>query len=290
MTTETPREAHLPTWRRREADTHKGDYGRILVVAGSRRMPGAALLSALSALRGGAGLVRLAIPSEIMPWIVGQIPCAIFDPYDGGKHGALTLEAVRELEAVAATCDVVAIGPGLGSDLASQEAILQLASRIAKPMVLDADALNAAALRPNVLAQRRAATILTPHPLEFSRLESGTTPRGEERRARAEAFARRLNCVVILKGHESVITDGRATYVNRTGNPGMATAGTGDVLTGVLGALMHRYPDPLDAAILGAHVHGLAGDLAVATASETGLIASDLIDSLPSAFRVLEQS
>ena len=290
MTSESCREAELPTWRRRDADTHKGDYGRVLVIAGSRRMPGAALLSTLSALRGGAGLVTLATPLEVMPWLVGQAPCAIFEPYDGGEHGALNGVAARNLEAVAARSDVVAIGPGLGTHTSTAEAVLQLVARIEKPLVVDADALNVLATRPNVLAQRRAPTILTPHPLEFARLEGGSVPRGAERRPRAETFAQRMRCVVILKGHESVVTDGQATYVNRTGNPGMATAGSGDVLTGLLAALAHRYSDPLEAAILATHLHGLAGDLAVATASETGLIATDILAALPAAFRVFEQS
>jgi ADP-dependent NAD(P)H-hydrate dehydratase len=294
------RRADLPRLPRRAADSHKGDYGRVLIIAGSLRMPGAALLAASAALRGGAGLVTLAAPEAVAARIAGHVPGAMHLPLPMTKHGGLVDDAASRdaLAAAIENADVVAVGPGLGTEDATVRLVQNLAASIAKPLVLDADGLNGVARGDarRLLGARRGPTVLTPHPGEFARLEGasglahsealgGATPMLENDRAmRAERLAAALSLVVVLKSHRSVVTDGARTYFNDTGNPGMATGGSGDVLTGLIAALLAVLDEPLDAAILGVHLHGLAGDLALEGGSEEGLIASDLLATLPRAF------
>jgi NAD(P)H-hydrate epimerase len=261
----------------------------VLVVAGSRGMAGAAVLAGQGALRAGAGLVRIATPAEVFPAVAGQVACCLTQPLAQTPAGTLALAARRALEGLVAANDVVALGPGLGRHRATDFLVRQMVRETAKPLVLDADGLNAVAGAVEELHDARGPRVLTPHPGEMARLcgAGDTAVVQHDRVGVARRFAREHRCVVVLKGHRTVVTDGDRVCVNMTGNPGMATGGTGDVLTGVIAALIGQGLTPLDAAQLGAHVHGLAGDLAADRMGETSLVASDLLDYLPAAFLAL---
>ncbi len=184
--------------------------------------------------------------------------------------------------------DVVALGPGLGRHPSTTRLVHHLVLKLPKPMVLDADGLNALAEDVAVLRRAPAPRILTPHPGEMARLAGLSAAEVQQSRKRvALRFARENRAVLVLKGHRSIVTDGRRVFVNPTGNPGMATGGTGDVLTGMIAALIGQRLGPFDAAVLGTYVHGLAGDLAAKQFGEVGLIATDVLEFLPQAFQKL---
>jgi ADP-dependent NAD(P)H-hydrate dehydratase len=275
----------LPRLAARAADSNKGQYGRVLVVAGSRGMTGAAILCASAALRGGAGLVRVAVPREALAIVAGGNPCYMTAPLPQDEGGRLDLAADKELLELTQGQDVVAIGPGLGRSPSMIALVSAVLERFAGPVVLDADGLNAFAQQTARL-RRSPPLILTPHPGEFGRLLNIDTARVQaQRRELATAFARENSLVLLLKGHRTIVTDGRRLYENTTGNPGMATAGSGDVLTGLVAALVGQGLEAFAAAQLGAYVHGLAGDLAKADYGEVGLIASDVLERLPRALQ-----
>lgn len=280
-----PRSIAPPPIPPRDPDSHKGTYGRVLVVAGARAMPGAAVLAANGALRGGAGLVTVATPWSALGSVAPAAPCATYAPLAESTAGFLDGRALDPLLERAGAADVVVVGPGLGQEDGTVALVRSFVRRLERPLVLDADGLNAISDEPDAVAARSFPTVLTPHPGELSRLDRQDAPRGdEERRARAEAAARRFGAVVCLKGHRTVVTDGDGTYVNDTGNPAMATGGTGDVLAGLLGALVAQLDDPLDAAVVAVRVHGLAGDLARETHGPLSVIATDLLQHLGPAF------
>lgn len=273
----------------RPDDAHKGTFGRVLIIAGSRGMSGAAILSGTAALRGGAGLVYVAAPEGIVPIIAGYEPSYLTIPLtedaDGriaGGATSLLLERLRSMQAAA-------VGPGMGQSDALEQLVSKLYSTVETPLVVDADALNLLARTPGLLSEHAGPRILTPHPGEFARL-TGLKVAGdpEERQRSAAAFAARQGVVVVLKGAGTVITDGARIAVNTTGNSGMATGGTGDVLTGLIAALVAQGLEPFAAAQLGVYVHGLAGDLAAQSHSQRGLIASDLLAGLCRAWIELE--
>lgn len=270
----------VPEVPRRPRDAHKGDFGRVLVVAGSRGMSGAASLTAQAALRSGAGLVRVAAPDVCIETIAALHPCYTTIPLPSDDRGQLTLAAADALASELADASVVAIGPGLGRSDPLDELVHRLYDNVPLPMVVDADALNA--LSDNLPKSPPAARVLTPHPGEFRRL-SGVEP-GERQKDHALQLAQQHNCIVLLKGADTLITDGNRRAVNTTGNPGMATGGSGDVLTGVIAGLIGQGLDPWDATRLAAHIHGRAGDLASDRLGELSMLASDLLDLLPEAF------
>jgi NAD(P)H-hydrate epimerase len=276
----------LPTLAPRPPDSNKGNFGRILVVAGSRGMSGAAILCGSAALRGGAGLVYLAVPQEILPIVAAANPCYLTAPLPQDDQGRLAEAAAEEVVALAQTKDVLAVGPGLGQGGAVATVVAAVLQRLPQPLVLDADGLNALRDRTALLRGRSAPTILTPHPGEFARL-LGTSVQAvqAQRQGLALRFAAEHGVVLVLKGNGTIVTDGRRLYQNTTGNPGMATGGTGDVLTGLIAALLGQGLEALAAAQLGVYVHGLAGDLARDDLGEVCLIASDLLSYLPRAFR-----
>lgn len=272
----------------RPADAHKGTFGSVLIAAGSRGMSGAAALAGLGALRGGAGLVFLAVPAGILPTVASIEPSYLTIPLPEDKSGKLSIAAAPHLLERGRTMNAVAIGPGWGQSDELRRIAIQLYTELDCPMVVDADALNLLADDPAILRKHAGARVLTPHPGEFARL-IGADPRDvqPDRRRLAEACAKSNIVVVLLKGRESVITDGTTTHLNPTGNSGMATGGTGDVLTGVIAALLAQGLSPLDAARTGAYLHGLAGDLAASHFSEPALIASDLPRYLGRAWKVV---
>lgn len=264
--------------KRRKADTHKGDYGHVLVVGGSVGFLGAPMLAASAALRAGAGLVSLAVPREVYPVVARKAPAEIMvHPLSQGALSVLLRKA-----------DVVAVGPGLSRRPAAVSLARRLVAGCRQPMVVDADAL--AAFEGGRAIRRGSgagAVVITPHPGEMARLLRTTVERVQsDRRGIAARTAKRLGAVVVLKGHRTVIASpsGR-TAVNTTGNPGMATAGTGDVLTGVIAALIGQGLSAFDAARTGTHVHGLAGDLAARRVGQVSLTAGDVLAALPAAFK-----
>jgi NAD(P)H-hydrate epimerase len=274
----------------RAADGHKGSYGRVLVAAGSRGMTGAAVLCGGAALRGGAGLVRVACPAEVQAVVAAGNPCYTTAAIPQHADGTYSATSADEVVRLAEEADVVALGPGLGNraDVGTLVRTVLLATP-AKPMILDADALNVLAPFAAEFPARTEPLILTPHPGEFARLLGATAADVQANREQvAIEFAERFGVVLVLKGYRTVVTDGHRTYTNETGNPGMATGGTGDVLTGLIAALVGQGLPAFDAAALAAWVHGRAGDLAAADLSQVALIASDLIKYLPEVFRELE--
>jgi NAD(P)H-hydrate epimerase len=276
----------LPRLPPRRPDSNKGTYGRVLVVGGSRGMSGAAVLCAGAALRSGAGLVRAAVPAEALPIVAQANPCIMTAGLAHDDAGRFAEGALAEALALAQASDVVALGPGLGRSLALTTFVARFIQQCSKPQVVDADALNALAEDAAVLKRHAAPVIITPHPGEFARLlRTDTATVQQQRRDLAERFAHEHNVVVVLKGHATLVTDGRRLFRNTTGNPGMATAGSGDVLTGLIAALVGQGLPAFDAAQLGVYLHGLAGDLAARGVGEISLIATDLIGYLPRAFQ-----
>ncbi len=276
----------LPVLAPRPPDSNKGMYGRILVVAGSRGMSGAAVLCGSAALRGGAGLVKVAVPASVLPIVAGANPCYLTTGLPEDDQGRFADQAEKELLDLARANDVVALGPGVGQSETLTKLVTTILEQVSVRVVLDADGLNAIQHCPERLKGRRGATILTPHPGEFARLLGTTVAEVQAHRSEfAVRFAAEHGVVLVLKGEGTIVTDGRRVYINTTGNPGMATGGTGDVLTGIIAALLGQKLEPFAAAQLGAHLHGLAGDLARDTLGEVCLIASDLLDYLPPALR-----
>lgn len=280
----------LPRLPRRARDGHKGTYGRVLVVAGSRTMAGAAVLCASAALRGGAGLVQVACPADAHAVVAAGNPCYTTFPLRQHAAGAFSEGAAGDVIERGRAANVLAVGPGLGHTPDVAALVRELLTELAEvPAVVDADALNALAPLGDDFRGRPAPLVLTPHPGEFARLTGRPAPDGpRERAAQAAAFAANVGAVVLLKGAGTVVTDGRRVYVNATGNPGMATGGAGDVLTGLVAALIGQRLPAFDAAVLGCWVHGRAGDAAAAVLGQTSLTAADLIDHLPTVFRELE--
>lgn len=275
----------LPQLPKRRTDSHKGDYGRALLVGGSRGMAGAIGLAGMAALRSGAGLVTVGVPEPCLDTVAAFEPSYMTFPLPADACGRIAADARNELETqvMAATC--VAFGPGIGRSSDLTELMGWMYHHVPTPLVIDADGLNALAQLPPALAQPGGPRILTPHPGEFRRLVGDDRLSVDECRHRAAHWAAEHGVVLVLKGHRSLVTDGQHVVENSTGNPGMATGGAGDVLTGVVTALVCQRLTPLDAAHLGVYVHGYAGDLAAQQQGETSLIASDLVRFLPSAFQ-----
>jgi ADP-dependent NAD(P)H-hydrate dehydratase len=278
----------LPRLEPRAADGHKGDFGRALLVGGSLGMAGAIGLAGMATLRAGAGLVRLAVPEPILATVSAFEPSYMTLPLPADGHGRIASAAREDIVEAAANATCVACGPGLGRSTELTELVGWMYSNLRCPMVVDADALNALAAHPAVLEHPGGPRVLTPHPGEFARLLGGVDVPNDERQSRLLQFTERVQAVVILKGHRTLISDGQRMAVNTTGNPGMATGGTGDVLTGIVTALLCQGLAPYDAARLAAHIHGLSGDLAAKNLGQVGMIARDLVIFLPTAFLLHE--
>lgn len=276
----------LPALPPRPRDSNKGDFGRVLVVAGSRGMSGAAVLAGSAALRGGAGLVELGCPSYVQPIVAAGNPCYMTTPLPADPVGGLAPDALESVLTRARHCDVVALGPGLGQGEGVRVVVQGVLEKVKQPVVLDADGLNALAAMPAWPDRPAdAPLILTPHPGEFGRLiEKSASAVQAARESLAVQFPQAPHIILVLKGHQTLVTDGRRLYTNDTGNPGMATGGTGDVLTGLIAALLAQGLQPFEAAQLGVYLHGLAGDLARDERGEISLIATDLLAFLPAAF------
>ncbi len=333
------RVTRIPRLPPREPETHKAQVGRILVLAGSRGMSGAAVLAARGALRGGAGLVRVLTPASVQPVVAASEPCLMSVPLPEDDHGRAAADALETVRASFDWGDVLAIGPGLGCDAGVAQLVREVLAAWDKPAVIDADAINnLATLGADVLTQLgspetgggqppsagdakhggqppsagdakhggqppsagdggqspptvRPRWVFTPHPGEARRLADALKldirPTGDDetRTRAAAALARSLAAVVVLKGRRTVVCDGDRAYINTSGNPGMATGGMGDVLTGLIAALIGQKLPPFDAAVLAVHVHGLAADVAARQIGPVGYLARDVAELLPCALR-----
>ncbi len=276
----------LPELPHRKPETHKGDFGKVLVLAGSTGMTGAAYLTSASALRAGAGIVTLGIPASLNAIMGVKLTACMTYPLPEVKGGgALGLASFDEIVDFARGFDLVAMGPGLGRKEETQELVLKLISRLSHRLVLDADALYACRQDTTVL-KRDSETIVTPHPGEMAALIDSTTKKVQADRLNTACdFAHEHELVTVLKGHRTVVTEGTRHYVNTTGNPGMATAGSGDVLTGLIAGLWAQGLGAFEAAQLGVYLHGKAGDLAKEEKGEMSLIATDILAYLPAAIK-----
>jgi ADP-dependent NAD(P)H-hydrate dehydratase len=281
----------LPPPPARPEDANKGTFGRVLIVAGSRGMSGAACLAGLGSLRGGAGLVTIAAPAGILPIVAAVEPSYLTLPMPEDATGKTSAAARAALESALRAQTTIAVGPGLGQSPALAGLVRWLFESVDLPGVFDADALNLLSAHPAALTSRARRSeavpprVLTPHPGEFARLISSEIAHVEKNREPLAAqFAAEHKLILVLKGHRTLITDGARMAVNSTGNSGMATGGCGDVLTGLIAALLAQKMAPFEAAQLGVHLHGLAGDLAAKSLSEPGLIASDVARALGEAW------
>lgn len=276
----------LPKLPARSPHSHKGDFGRALLIGGSRGMAGAIALAGMACLRSGAGLVKLAVPATVIDTVAAWEPSYTTASLssDLGTDALHFKKAQREVAELLPWATAVAIGPGLGRGTKRTKLVQWVYETCQHPLVCDADALNGLAESSTALENHAGPRILTPHPGEFARLTGIAGDSREAQIAAARSLAAQQGLVILLKGHRTFITDGTQEAFNTTGNPGMATGGTGDVLTGIITALLCQGLSPLDAAVLGAHVHGLAGDLAAAEVGQVSLIATDLPRFLPQAF------
>lgn len=256
---------------------HKGNFGKLLLLCGSRGYTGAAFFAAMGALRSGAGLVFLGVPESIYGIEAVKLNEPVIFPLpDAG--GRLSADAVPEILTRLPQMDAVLVGPGLGQSEGTLAVVRAVLEKAECPVVVDADGINVLSAHRDLLRGRKLPTILTPHDGEFARL-GGVI--GEDRMAAAAALAEELGCTVLLKGHETCITDGTDGYLNPTGNPGMAVGGSGDVLAGVITAMLGAGLPPLEAAACGAWLHGASGDRCAAELGQYGMLPTDMLSALP---------
>ena len=256
---------------------HKGNFGKLLLLCGSRGYTGAAFFAAMGALRAGAGLVFLGVPESIYGIEAVKLNEPVIFPLpDAG--GRLSADAVPEILTRFPQMDAVLVGPGLGQSEGTLAVVRAVLEKAECPVIVDADGINVLSAHRDLLRGRKSPTILTPHDGEFARL-GGVI--GEDRMSAAAALAEELGCTVLLKGHETCITDGVNGYINPTGNPGMAVGGSGDVLAGVITALLGAGLPPLEAAACGAWLHGAAGDRCAAELGQYGMLPTDMLSALP---------
>ena len=261
---------------RRERDTHKGDYGKMLLLCGSRGFTGAAALAARGALRTSAGLVYLAVPESIYAIEAVKLTEPVVLPLPE-EEGMLCEASLAKIGELLPKMDAVLFGSGSGIGPGTEKVLEFLLKNAECPLVLDADGITLAARHKDILRDRLAPTILTPHDGEFARLKPIDAPRPEQ----TMAMARELGAVLLRKGHRTLITDGCSCWENQTGNPGMATGGSGDVLSGIILSLLGQGLPPMEAAAAGAWLHGAAGDLAAERLGEYGMLPGDLVEELP---------
>lgn len=261
----------------RDPRAHKGNFGKILLLCGSRGYTGAAALAAMGSLRSGAGLVYLAVPECIYEIEAVKLTEAIVLPLPS-RDGTYAVEAAQEVRALLATMDAVLIGPGMGQSEGALAVLEEVLDHFDGPIVVDADGLNLMATHKVLLRRRNGPTVLTPHEGEFKRLAPDFQG---DRLSSAVEFANEHGCILVLKGHETLITDSAVSYRNSTGNPGMAVGGSGDVLAGMIVSLLGQGIEPLQAAALGAWLHGAAGDLSAERLGQYAMLPTDLLEDLP---------
>ncbi|MGA2697711.1 MAG: NAD(P)H-hydrate dehydratase [Terriglobales bacterium] len=272
----------------RPADSNKGGYGHVLVIGGSLGKAGSVAMAGISALRSGAGLATVATAKSILPTVAGFHPELMTEPLPETEQGTIAAEALDALVTLSKGKTVLAIGPGISRNSDTAALVRQLVKHSSLPIVLDADGLNAFEGKTEELNGKNKTLIITPHPGEMARLMNTTIPEVQKDRLKAARdFARQHELIVVLKGHRTLIAHPNGeVWVNATGNPGMATGGTGDILTGMVAGMLAQHPkQPLEAVVSAVYLHGLAGDVACESTGEHSLIATDLLKGLPEAFR-----
>src|SRR5580698_421762 len=287
----TPREI-APLIGPRPTASNKGNFGHVLVIGGSLGKSGAAAMAGMAVLRSGAGLSTVAVPKSILPTVAGFHPELMTEPMPETRAGSISLRALRSLEKLAENMTVLAVGPGISRIAETSKLVRALVKKQKLPLVLDADGLNAFAGHGGELNGKRRSFVITPHPGEMARLLGSTVAAVQRGRITvARKFAREHQVIVVLKGHRTLVADPSGEiWVNTTGNPGMATGGTGDILTGMVAGLMAQNPKRITEAVIAAvHLHGLAGDVAREQMGEHSLVATDLLRALPEAFRRVQQ-
>ncbi|MFH1845966.1 MAG: NAD(P)H-hydrate dehydratase [Candidatus Omnitrophota bacterium] len=270
----------------RKEDSHKGDYGKVFVIAGSRGMTGAAFLCGQAALLSGSGLVTNGVPHSLNRIMEVKFTEVMTLPLPATKNEGLSLKSKNKILEFSDKCDAIAIGPGLGREQETQELVKALVKQIEKPMVIDADAINAFDGQMDLLTKRSARTVITPHPGEMARLLRKEISEVQNNRVEiAKSVAEISGVVVCLKGHRTVVADPDGKiYINETGNSGMASGGTGDVLTGMIASFLGQGLDDFSAAVSAVYLHGMAGDLAAEKTGLFSLTATDILKNISSAF------
>ena len=281
----------LPVINKRDPNSHKGSYGRVFIVAGSPGMTGAAYMCGKSALRSGAGLVTVGIPESLNPVMEVKLTCVMTLPLPETASGTISGAAKSKILDFADKCDVIVIGPGLSQQPETKALVIALIQEVNLPIILDADGLNAIQGELGLLENINQNIILTPHPGELARLMNRTSSEIQyNRKDVAKEFITTINqnnnkeIILVLKGNKTVVINYNNIYINNTGNPGMASAGSGDVLSGIIGALIAQGFTAFTAAQLAVYIHGRAGDLAAKQKGEVSIIATDIIDCLSNVF------
>ena len=284
MTKEILQPFALPILKPRPLTAHKGEFGHVLLLGGTRGLTGAIVLAGKSSLRSGAGLTTVAVPNSCLDLVASFDPCYMTLAAPCDADGSFHHDALSFINTVISKYSVLAIGPGLGVKEGAVSLVRGLYHDLLQPIVVDADALNAISSPMFTLPAAAGPRILTPHPGEFERLSGISAKDAAAQRNMVPSWALKNKVVVVLKGHKTVITDGERTVVNETGNPAMATGGSGDCLTGVIAALLAQHLSPFEAAWLGVAIHGTAGDLAQKELKGPSILATDIINHIPAAF------
>ncbi len=287
----------LPVINKRNPNSHKGNYGRVFIIAGSPGMTGAAYMCGKSALRSGAGLVTVGIPESLNAVMEVKLTCVMTLPLPETPSGTISGAAKSKILNFSEQCDVIVIGPGLSLEPETRALVIDLIKEVKRPIVLDADGLNAIQGELSLLKNINQDIILTPHPGELARLMNLTSSEIQcNRKDVAKEFITTVNqynnetcckekdTILVLKGNKTVVINHSNIYINNTGNPGMASGGSGDVLSGIIGALIAQGFTPFSAAQLAVYIHGRAGDLAAKQKGEVSMIATDIIDYLSNVF------
>jgi NAD(P)H-hydrate epimerase len=282
----------IPKLKPRATNAHKGDFGKVCIIAGSIGMSGAAALAGRAALRGGAGLVRIATPKSVLPIVASIEPSFTTIALPEDSLGRISAKAINPVLEAAGQNNCLAFGPGIGISGALRSLLDVLLEQDELRLIIDADGLNNLSGIKDWPTRLKAKLTLTPHPGEMKRLWAALIrePLPNDRTQQAVKLAQQTKTVVALKGAGTVVTDGQKVYINKTGNPGMATAGSGDVLTGIITALAGQGLNNFEAAVLGVYIHGMAGDIAAENLGQISLIATDIIDALPEAFKRIDGS
>ncbi|MBU1084585.1 MAG: NAD(P)H-hydrate dehydratase [Candidatus Omnitrophota bacterium] len=277
---------HMNKIPERKDASHKGDYGKVLIIAGSRGMTGAAYLASQGALLAGSGLVTCGVPGSLNVIMEIKLTEVMTLALPETKNAALSMKGAEKIITFSAGCDAAAIGPGLGREEETGKLVKELLERMDIPVVLDADGINALKSGGSILKGRNAPTVITPHPGEMARflgIDAGKVQ--ADREGIAKKVSEETGCIVCLKGHKTVVAspDGEI-YINSTGNSGMATGGTGDVLTGMITSFIGQGVNAYSAAVNAVYLHGLAGDIAASKKGAFSMTATDILDNLHEAF------
>ena len=274
---------------KRPDDANKGTMGTLLNISGSYSMAGACTLSSLSALRSGVGLLKVALPKSIYPIVSSSVYEAVFLPFEESVQGTVDVNSLDFLLENAKNCSAVMLGCGLKLCDETVEFVKEFVSSCKTPMLIDADGINAVSKNIDVLTQSKTDIVMTPHPKEMSRISGLSVEYIQSNRVVvAEKIARKLSVTVVLKGKDTVVTDGVRTRINKTGNCGMAKGGSGDVLSGIIASLMAQGVSAMNSAVIGVYIHGLCGDVSADLMSKTSALPRDIIDALPKVFKAIE--